>query len=63
MTLIYGISERQMIREKQFICIVARDWHNLLVSKESSFCAVLLGVIVQVDAAYATHIHLFLFCL
>lgn len=34
----YYISERQMIQEIQFICIVAREWHNLLVRKEPFPC-------------------------
>lgn len=55
MTLICGISERQMIQKIQLMCTVTRDWHNLLVSEEGSFCAVLLGV-VHVDSAYVTHI-------
>lgn len=52
--IIYYVSERQMIPEIQFICILARDWHNLLVRKESCFSAMLLGVI-HLDTAYVTH--------
>lgn len=44
-----------MIQEIDFICIVARDWHNLLVRKESSFSAVILGV-VHMDTGYVAHI-------
>jgi len=50
-----------MIKEIQFICIVARNWHNLLVSKESSFYDVLLGVVVHVEAIYATQMFLWSF--
>lgn len=49
-----------MIQEIQFVCIVARDWHNLLVRKGSIFSAVILGVI-HVDTGYVTHMWSVLF--
>lgn len=42
-----------MIEEIHFI--VAGDWHNLLVRKENSSSAVILGII-HMDTGHVTHI-------
>lgn len=53
--MLYTIYLRDKLYRKEFICIVARDWHNLLVREESSFSAVILGVI-HMDTGYVAHI-------